>query len=508
MSSVLPQGLDGALLELLATEVEMGLGVLDEEGRYLFVNGVLARLHGLPVGSGAQWRGPETMRERGDAGLRDVVERVRRADAPVRGERLIRAGRSWDVSYLPVQVGGRFAVGVVATDVYERDAALAEAERSASRCAAVAEYSFMAVRAEDLKPLTEEALALVARELGVECVGVLELLPGGLQFSVRASVGYRIPEDVIIPGGIASQAGYTVNVHEPVVVEDLAAERRFSPSAVLVDNGVKSGITVPIRRGSVIWGVLAAHTTYQRSFSPAEVNVFRTVANVLGAALAREAATLELKMLAVQRRRLTYEALESRDRERRRLADLVHDEVLQHLLFARQECASLVNVATEPAVARLRQSLDDATRLLREAVGDLHPVTLAHVGLAATLASLAREYGQRGGFEVTVQVAENCPTVHDQLVVVAVRELLANAAKHAAASSVAVVVESAGGELIVEVSDDGVGLGHLVLREAVAAGHIGLASLIERVEAIGGRGYLAAGWNGGGARVRLALPLS
>lgn len=233
----------------------------------------------------------------------------------------------------------------------------------------------------------------------------------------------------------------------------------------------------------------------------------RTIANVLGAAIARDAAHVELRLLALQRRRLAREALESGERERQRLADVLHDDVLQHLLFARQECASLVSGETGPTIARLRQSLDDAARLLRDAVSEIHPVTLAHVGLGPTIQTLAQEYAERGGFDVTVRVSHQGPTPHDQLVVTAVRELLNNAVKHAGASAVQVNVHAAETELVVEVSDDGAGIDHEALCEAVAGGHVGLASLVERVEALGGRGELRASAGGRGASVRLALPV-
>jgi len=407
-----------------------------------------------------------------------------------------------------MEVDGQLAVGVIARDISAREVALAEAEASASRHHALAEFSRMAVLAEDLAPLLDQALALLAHELGVELAAVLESLPGGLGLAVRKTHGFgQLDDGTVVPAGRASQAGYTLSVGEPVVVEDLAAESRFSPPAPLVDHGARSGISVPIRAGSLMWGVLSAHTTSVRTFTAADVDMVRTVANVLGAALARETTSVQLRMLALQRRRLAQEAIESSDREHRRLADVLHDEVLQHLLFARQECASLVNDETEPAVARLRQSLDDATRLLRDAVSDLHPITLAHVGLRATVESLAQEHAKRGGFAVSVRVEDDHPTVHDRLVVTAVRELLTNAVRHARASSVDVSVSSADHELICEVADDGVGLDPAALQDAVASGHIGLASLVERVEAMGGRGELTTSRGGRGARVRLALPL-
>ncbi|MEY2516462.1 MAG: two-component system, NarL family, sensor kinase [bacterium] len=496
-------------LELLANAVGVGLAVLDEEGCYLFVNPEFQRIRVLPDGPGLAKRAPYGL-DQSETAVRDVIDLARQAHGPILAGIIWRDGRLWDVVYVPIELDGKFAVGVVARDTTAREVALAEAEASASRHHALAEFSRRAVLAEDVAPLFDDALALLARELGVELAGVLELLPGGHEFAVRANLGFAMREDgtsTIVAAGLASHAGYTLSVGEPVVVEDLAAESRFSPPATLVDNRARSGIGVPIRAGSLIWGVLSAHTTYVRVFAAADVFVVRTVANVLGAAVARDATSVELKMLALQRRRLARDAIESSDRERRRLADVLHDEVLQHLLFARQECASLVSDETEPAVARLRQSLDDATRLLRDAVSDLHPITLAHVGLRATVESLAQEHAKRGGFDVRVQVDDDRPTPYDRLVVTAVRELLTNVVKHARASAVEVIVSSADDELVCEVADDGVGLDPAVLREAVGAGHIGLASLVERVEARGGRGELTTNWAGRGARIRLALPL-
>ena len=501
--------LPSSWLEVLATEMGVGLAVLDEDGGYVFVNHEFQRIGVLPDGPGLAKRAPYEL-DSSETVVRDVIDLARRAQGPVHAGTIWRDGRYWEILYVPMEFDDRFAVGVAARDVTTREVALAEAEASASRHNALAEFSRMAVLAEDVEPLFDEAVGLLVRELGVELSGVLELLPSGLAFAVRATTGYKVREDgtdTIVAGGRASQAGYTLSVGEAVVVEDLADESRFSAPAWLADNGARSGISVPIRCGSRIWGVLATHTTQVRAFEPADVHVVRTVANVLGAALARERTNAELQMLALQRRRLAQEAIESSDRERHRLADVLHDEVLQHLLFARQECASLASDETDPAIARLRQSLDDATRLLRDAVSELHPVTLAHVGLRATVEALAREHAERGRFEISVRVDDDHPTLHDRLVVTAVRELLTNVVKHARASSVEVMVRCADHELICEVMDDGVGLDPAVLREAVGSGHIGLASLLERVEAMGGRGELTTNQAGGGAHVRLALPL-
>jgi two-component system NarL family sensor kinase len=65
-------------------------------------------------------------------------------------------------------------------------------------------------------------------------------------------------------------------------------------------------------------------------------------------------------------------------------------------------------------------------------------------------------------------------------------ELLANVARHAHAAHVSVVLEHDGSSDRVCVRDDGVGFDPRVATASVRAGHIGLASLRERAEALGG----------------------
>ena len=66
------------------------------------------------------------------------------------------------------------------------------------------------------------------------------------------------------------------------------------------------------------------------------------------------------------------------------------------------------------------------------------------------------------------------------------RELLRNVAKHAMARSVRVAVRWTPGGIVLEVTDDGIGIEPGRLRAAVGQGHIGVASSHERAEAIGG----------------------
>jgi two-component system NarL family sensor kinase len=88
-----------------------------------------------------------------------------------------------------------------------------------------------------------------------------------------------------------------------------------------------------------------------------------------------------------------------------------------------------------------------------------------------------------------------------------VRELLANVGRHADAHDVRVGARAEDGHVVVEVADDGCGMDDDVRRRAVAAGHVGLASISERVEALGGSvAIVSPARDGRGTVVTVRLP--
>ena len=144
---------------------------------------------------------------------------------------------------------------------------------------------------------------------------------------------------------------------------------------------------------------------------------------------------------------------------------------------------------------------------LREAVGSLHPVTLAAGGLEVALAAVARRCAHQGGFEYKLEVDPEGTEKQDELLLEVARELLNNVTKHADAAHVEVSVRLDGdGSLVLEVADDGRGLDPDTARRALSEGHIGLASAVYRVEAAGGS-LDVDGAPGRGTRVVARLPV-
>ncbi|MFC7215769.1 PAS domain S-box protein [Saliphagus sp. GCM10025334] len=151
----------------------------------------------------------------------------------------------------------------------------------------VAEFGQRALETGDLDELLHDASVAVADTLDTEYCEVLELLPGGDEVLLRQGVGWQdgLVGTATAPTDLDSQAGYTLLSEEPVVVDDLRTEDRFSGPDLLVDHDVVSGISVIIGSLEDPWGVLGTHTTERRAFTEYDVNFVQSIANVLAAAI-------------------------------------------------------------------------------------------------------------------------------------------------------------------------------------------------------------------------------
>ena len=174
-------------------------------------------------------------------------------------------------------------------------------ERTEIRQAALAELGQQALAGMDYEQLAQMSAEALARVMDVPFVEVLELVPDRRELLLCAGVGWQ--EGMIgratVKAGLGSQGGYTLATVGPVVVEDLRAETRFTPPALLADHGVVSGLTVVIGSPGNPFGVLGTHTTATHVFAEDDVNFLQAVANVLAAARERQNDEQRLSALAV-----------------------------------------------------------------------------------------------------------------------------------------------------------------------------------------------------------------
>jgi two-component system NarL family sensor kinase len=230
------------------------------------------------------------------------------------------------------------------------------------------------------------------------------------------------------------------------------------------------------------------------------------VACVLLSALLARRTDLVVR-LGEDRLRLLADVQDAELRERRALADSLHDQAIQNVLSARHELEDVEEALPgHAALKRADAALAATLGQLREAIFELHPYVLDQAGLEAAIRSVSRRAASRAGLELQLDLRAPGRTPQDQLLFSAARELLANVVNHAHASSVLVRLAQADGRLALLVEDDGDGFPPERLDERLALGHVGLASQRARIEAAGGTMDLVSRLHEG-TRVEIHVPV-
>lgn len=222
-------------------------------------------------------------------------------------------------------------------------------------------------------------------------------------------------------------------------------------------------------------------------------------------AIALRRRTARVEDLAASRQRLVTQAIESVERERTRLAGVLHDSPVQNLIAARHDLRRAQRCGDPESFGRVHEAIDVTIAELREEIFNLHPHVLDHVGLGAALEQVARRYSDDGDLRVTVEVDSDEGPLYGQVLFALGRELLGNAAKHARAREVRLSVTCERECVMLQVADDGSGIPPGRIREALLEGHIGLAAVSERVSALSGTFSITTAL-GAGTTVRVTLP--
>jgi two-component system, chemotaxis family, CheB/CheR fusion protein len=190
---------------------------------------------------------------------------------------------------------------VLFTVAREFDRTLRAVDLRTRQQAAVASLGQRALSGADLADLMDEAAMLLAEGLEVEFGSVVERTSEGLVLRAghgwrEGSVGTPLP-----PGG---QAGYTLATGAPVLAEDLSAETRFTVAPILHEHGPRSGVSAIIPGPDEPYGTLTAHTRRPRTFTPDDVHFVNSMAAVLGAAIQRRRARVQLAQAEARYRTL------------------------------------------------------------------------------------------------------------------------------------------------------------------------------------------------------------
>ena len=232
----------------------------------------------------------------------------------------------------------------------------------------------------------------------------------------------------------------------------------------------------------------------------------------LNAALERKVAerTAELEHRARQLQKLTFELSQAQEREGKRVAEILHEDLQQQIAGAKFQLNLLSSRSQDDpsrqlTAAQINQILKDAIGMSRSLSHELSPAVFYGNDLAEALGWLGEQVETKHGVAVYVKVSGEGTLQSEVLTVFlfrAARELLSNAVRHAGVHEAAIRLRRLGQYVGLRVSDQGCGFDAQELKETSG---FGLLSIRERVELLGGRVKIASA-KGRGTRVRIVVP--
>ena len=296
--------------------------------------------------------------------------------------------------------------------------------------------------------------------------------------------------------GKVGASGVVASSGEPYVVANVRQDSFYLP---MDEEQVGSALILPLKVRREIIGVLNIERDVVAGFDGMDVGVLQPLANQL--AIALENARLYERGQALA-------ALQ----ERQKLARELHDSVSQALYGIGLGAKTAIKlIETENADKNsLAPPLDYVLSLattglaeMRALIFELRPESLEVEGLIPALTRRVEAVRARHEIlvETTLEIEPDVPVGVKEVLYRFTQEALHNVVKHASARHAHVRLADENGNVVVEVSDDGRGFepgDHF-------PGHLGLQSMRERVEGVGGV-FIAESAPGQGATIRATIP--
>ena len=295
--------------------------------------------------------------------------------------------------------------------------------------------------------------------------------------------------------------------------------------------GVQAYCCHPLMAQGRVIGTLAFGTVKRAAFAADEIEVMGTVADQVSVAMQRVETERDLRMLNItldqrvtertaeavaladQLRALASELTRVEQRERRRLATVLHDHLQQMLVAAQMRLGLLRRESLgDGALAQVEcveAILKESIQAARSLTVELSPPVLHEAGLAVALAWLANRMREKNGFEVDFRAEKNVEPASLELRVLlfeATRELLFNALKHSGVLQARVTLATVSRAVVITIEDAGRGFEPAEWRASDRRTEgFGLFSIEQRLAFLGGR-MAVTSTPGAGTRIVLTAP--
>jgi signal transduction histidine kinase len=212
-------------------------------------------------------------------------------------------------------------------------------------------------------------------------------------------------------------------------------------------------------------------------------------------------------------RQLTSELSLAEARERREIAEDLHDHIGQALAYIKMNISVLRGNAIfcgfESNIENLMKLLDQTIKYTRDLTFEISPPVLYELGLFSTLEWLAERFREKHAITITIRKFSEIREIDDDCritVFKSVQELLMNAVKHSGATKIVIDYECNAEHLSVRVADDGCGFEVGILDSTSSStNRFGLFNIRERLSYLGGEARIESEI-GAGTTIILNIP--
>lgn len=155
--------------------------------------------------------------------------------------------------------------------------------------AVLGRFSFDALQATSIQTICDDATHILVRELGGDFSALFELSADGKTMALRAGEGWK-PGHVgksKINIGEETVTGRALHLNQPIIIEDVRADRQLRLPEFMSDHRVASSMAVVIQGRDRAFGVLSVDTKAKRNFNADDVHFLEAIGNVLATAISR-----------------------------------------------------------------------------------------------------------------------------------------------------------------------------------------------------------------------------
>jgi signal transduction histidine kinase len=342
----------------------------------------------------------------------------------------------------------------------------------------------------------DTALAILDSAIGG--IMLLDENAGTLSYRVYYGISDEYAQEMHLRLG-EGVAGKVAENARSVMVEDISMEPGAAHPDLISKEGLKAFVSVPLMAKEKVLGVMNMASRLPRQFTEKDIHLLHATGDLLGLAIEQAKLYEELRRGRERYRQLARFAVMAQEDERKRLSRELHDETsqaLSGLAFNLQAVIEMVEMA-DIRDNRIKETLKKAHELsihvgneIHRLIVNLRPTLLDSLGLVPALRQHAESTLVPMGINVSFKfddLERTLPRDVETGLFRVAQGAIGNIQQHSRATTASISLNVSGNELVLCISDDGVGFDVSQVRGIETSGRgAGVFSMKERVKLMGG----------------------